>query len=79
MDKLPYLGHDNNLEFIDKRRRITMQCFDKLPEELKVWIQNLHFNLHDDHILRGAEEVAKCKEYIEKGGQPHFYETSAQN
>lgn len=64
---------------IEKRRRITMQCYDKLPQELKTWIQNLYFNLHDDHILRGEASVAAAKEYIERGGIPHFYETEVQN
>lgn len=56
-----------------------MQCYDKLPQELKTWIQNLYFNLHDDHILRGEASVAAAKEYIERGGTPHFYETEVQN
>lgn len=56
-----------------------MQCYDKLPSDLKIWIQNLHFNLHDDHILRGKEEVYRCKAYIESGGIPRFLETATQN
>jgi len=48
--------------------QIVMECFDRLPEELRVWISNLSFSLHDDHILRGKAEVQRCKDDIENGG-----------
>ena len=38
-----------------------MKCFDKLPEHQRDWINNCEkLNLHDDHILRGEKEVARC-------------------
>jgi hypothetical protein len=47
---------------------MVMRCYDKLPLHLRIWISNLHFSLHDDHILRGAGEVEQCKKFIESGG-----------
>ncbi len=62
-----------------KRMVIVMKCFDKLPLHLREWITNLHFSLHDDHILRGADEVERCKVYIESGGIHHESRGNGQN
>ena len=59
--------------------QIVMECYDKLPEELRIWVSNLHFSLHDDHILRGTQEVQRCKDYIENGGQEIFLPGNGQN
>lgn len=43
------------------RLKLVMQCFDKLPQYQREWINNNDlFNLHDDHILRGKKEVDRC-------------------
>jgi tRNA A22 N-methylase len=63
----------------DKRRRLVMICFERLPEDLRNWINYLDFNLHDDHILRGAQEVYRCKAFLESGGKPHFPGTENRN
>ena len=61
------------------RMKIVMSCFDKLPTELRLWISNLHFSLHDDHILRGEKEVRNCKTYIDGDGEVFYYEGNGQN
>jgi len=50
------------------RLKIVMGCFDKLPRYQRDWINNCEkLNLHDDHILRGAQEVDRCMVEVEKG------------
>jgi hypothetical protein len=45
----------------EQRLKLVMKCFDKLPEHQRDWINNCEkLNLHDDHILRGEKEVARC-------------------
>ena len=56
-----------------------MSCFDKLPYELRDWIANLHFSLHDDHILRGEREVSRCKDYVDNDGEIKYYKGNGQN
>lgn len=56
-----------------------MQCFDRLSPDLRDWINNLHFNLHDDHILRGQKEVERCKQFLDNGGQEHYNRGNGQN
>ena len=51
---------------------IVMECYDKLPQDLREWIASLHFSLHDDHILRGVEEVKRCKKSVE-ANEPTIY------
>ena len=55
-----------------QRMVLVLVCYDRLPLHLRYWISNLHFSLHDDHILRGAIDVEKCKQFIESGGA--YYE-----
>jgi hypothetical protein len=62
-----------------KRMELVMRCFDKLPQYLREWVCQLHFSLHDDHILRGAAEVNRCKEFIESGGVHHEQKGNGQN
>lgn len=59
--------------------KIVMECYDKLPEHLRTWVADLHFSLHDDHILRGIDEVEGCKTFIENGGQWHEQKGNEQN
>ena len=61
------------------RMILVMSCYDKLPKELRDWICELHFSLHDDHILRGAAEVYRCKEFIESGGTHYEKPGNGQN
>jgi len=56
-----------------------MECYDKLPDHLRIWISTLYFSLHDDHILRGRVEVQKCKDDIENGGKVNFLPGNGQN
>ena len=63
----------------NQRMALVMRCFDKLPLHLREWIANLHFSLHDDHILRGAQEVENCKFFIESGGVHHERPGNGQN
>jgi hypothetical protein len=58
---------------------LVMECFDLLPADLRYWVSNLHFSLHDDHILRGTKEVRKCKNDIEAGGKVIFLPSNGQN
>ena len=45
-----------------------MECFDQLPQYQRDWINNNEqLNLHDDHILRGSQEVDRCMVEVEKG------------
>jgi len=62
-----------------RRMQIVMSCFDKLPFELRQWISQLHFSLHDDHILRGEREVRNCKIYVDSGGMIKYYKGNGQN
>jgi hypothetical protein len=62
-----------------RRMQIVMSCFDKLPFELRQWIAELHFSLHDDHILRGEHEVRNCKIYVENNGKINYYKGNGQN
>lgn len=55
-----------------------MKCFDKLPSHLRVWINYLPFNLHDDHILRGAKEIERIKARYESDGG-RWYEKKGDN
>lgn len=61
------------------RLKIVMACYDKLPPHLRDWVAELSFSLHDDHILRGASEVERCKAFLESGGQPDFRPGNGQN
>lgn len=61
------------------RMQLVMECYDKLPQHLRVWISTLYFSLHDDHILRGRIEVQKCKDDIENGGKVNFLPGNGQN
>ena len=61
------------------RMEVVMRCYDKLPIHLREWISTLSFSLHDDHILRGIEEVEACKKYIENGGEPYYMPGNNQN
>lgn len=49
------------------RMVLVMKCFDRLPREQREWIANLHFSLHDDHILKGTDDVASAKGFVERG------------
>jgi hypothetical protein len=50
------------------RLKIVMGCFDRLPQYQRDWINNCEkLNLHDDHILRGKQEVDRCMAEVEKG------------
>jgi len=45
-----------------------MNCFDKLPQYQRDWINTCEkLNLHDDHILRGKDEVDRCMQEVERG------------
>ena len=55
-----------------QRLQIVMACFDKLSPEMRHWLNNLHFNIHDDHILKGQKEIERCKEFLDNGGQEHY-------
>jgi hypothetical protein len=45
-----------------------MACFDKLPQYQRDWINNnTQLNLHDDHILRGKNEVDRCIQAVNNG------------
>jgi len=45
-----------------------MACFEQLPQYQRDWINNNEqLNLHDDHILRGKQEVDRCMVEVEKG------------
>lgn len=67
-------------ELIDiHRMAIVMKCFDKLPLHLREWITELHFALHDDHILQGAKEVERCKAFLEEGGVHYEKRGNGQN
>ena len=59
--------------------QIVMECFDNLHPDLRLWINNLHFSLHDDHILRGNTEVMRCKQFLESGGKEHYNPGNGQN
>lgn len=61
------------------RLKIVMACYDKLPVHLRDWVADLSFSLHDDHILRGAIEVERCKAFLESGGQPDYRLGNGQN
>lgn len=56
------------------KMNIVMECYDKLPQDLRQWIAGLHFSLHDDHILRGIEEIKRCKKSIEDS-EPIIYKS----
>lgn len=62
-----------------KKMELVMRCYDKLPVNLREWISSLNFSLHDDHILRGAKEVERCKDFIESGGTHHEKSGNGQN
>lgn len=62
-----------------KRLEIVMKCYDKLSPELRQWVANLHFSLHDDHILKGINEIERCKEFLDGGGQEHYRPGNGQN
>ena len=65
---------------MDKSRmELVMRCFDRLPPDLREWISNLDFSLHDDHILRGADEIRYCKRWLENGGKRHDRQGNGQN
>lgn len=52
-----------------------MEAFDSLPPDLRHFIQNLDFNLLDDHILGGEVEVRRVKGLLDAGYKPTFYAT----
>jgi len=62
-----------------QRLQLVMKCYDRLPKHLREWVSDLHFNLHDDHILRGSVDVEGCKTFIENGGQHHLKDGNGQN
>ena len=62
-----------------QRLQLVMKCYDRLPKHLREWVSDLHFNLHDDHILRGSVDVEGCKIFIENGGQHHLKDGNGQN
>jgi len=62
-----------------QRMIVVMRCYDKLPLHLREWIAELHFSLHDDHILRGTAEVERCKAFIESGGVHYEKPGNGQN
>jgi len=68
---------DNEIDI--HRMKIVMSCFDKLPADLRKWIAELHFSLHDDHILRGEREVRNCKIYVDNDGEIKYYKGNGQN
>jgi len=68
---------DNDIDI--RRLQIVMSCYDKLPPELRQWIANLDFSLHDDHILRGLKEIERCKIYVEGNGEISYYNGNGQN
>jgi hypothetical protein len=50
------------------RLQTVMACFDKLPQYQRDWINNnTQLNLHDDHILRGKNEVDRCIQAVNNG------------
>lgn len=56
------MGLDHN------RLVVVMECFDQLPQYQRDWINNNEqLNLHDDHILRGQQEVDRCMVEVERG------------
>lgn len=59
--------------------QVVMDCYDNLPYDLRMWISNLHFSLHDDHILRGEIEVRNCKTDVESGGKINYLPGNGQN
>ena len=61
------------------RMQLVMECYDNLPYELRNWIADLHFSLHDDHILRGKIEVGNCKIDVESGGKINYLPGNGQN
>ena len=69
------MGNEVNIQ----RRIVVMRCYDKLPLHLREWIAELHFSLHDDHILRGTAEVERCKAFIESGGVHYEKPGNGQN
>jgi len=56
-----------------------MKCYDKLPPELREWVANLHFSIHDDHILKGINEIERCKKFLDDGGVEHYKPGNGQN
>lgn len=56
-----------------------MRCYDKLPPELRTWVANLDFSLHDDHILKGINEIERCKTFLDNGGKEHYKPGNGQN
>ena len=61
------------------RMSVVMQCFDKLPKDLREWVSNLHFSLHDDHILRGEREIRECKLQLENNCRVIYKSGNGQN
>ena len=73
-EQSPSLGNMNH-----NRLRLVMSCFDKLPQYQRDWINNNDLlNLHDDHILRGKNEVDRCIEEVGRGNI-YYKEGNGQN
>ena len=53
----------------ENRRKIINDSFDRLPQDLRDWVNYVYFRIHDDYILRGEQSVRTLKEYVERGGK----------
>lgn len=56
-----------------------MDAFDCLPKELRSFVSGLSFNLRDEHILEGDNEILRIKALVEAGVQPTLYESKGSN
>lgn len=56
----------------DTRKKIVDQSFDRLPKDLRDWINYAPFRIHDDYILRGEKAVRAFKNYVDNGGQIRY-------
>jgi hypothetical protein len=52
-----------------------MEAFDSLPPDLRSYIRELDFNILDDHILGGENEMRRVKKLLDAGVKPQFYAT----
>jgi len=79
MMRLSIQTFSNFTNLDDNRRKVVMACFDKLPRYQRDWINNNPtLNLHDDHILRGKDEVDRCMAEVAKGNI-YYKEGNGQN
>lgn len=53
----------------DNRKKIIDLSFDRLPKDLRDWINYAPFRIHDDYILRGEKAVREFKTYVDNGGK----------